>query len=393
MWEASPQDDTNANTETDTEIFLYDGSQIIQLTDNNTNDSLPQISGNNVVWRGFDGDDDEIYLYNGSTTIQLTDNNLADKDPQVSGNKVIWQGFDGNDTEIFFYNGSKVIQLTNNNYEDQQPQLSGTNVIWRGFDGHDTEIYLYNGSSTINLSNNTADDFNPKISGNNVTWESATPGNNSEVFLATLPIWSAVTTTLQATLANLILTGTSNINGTGNTLNNRITGNSGNNILNGLAGNDTLIGLAGNDTLNGGAGNDSLTGGAGNDILVGDLGNDQLIGSAGSDRITGGAGVDSFYFYRKTEGVDTITDFRVIDDTIYVSKAGFGGGLTSGKAITSGQFRLGSSAGDSSDRFIYNKTTGALFFDTDGTGISKQIQIAQLSTGLAMTNQDIAVFA
>jgi Ca2+-binding RTX toxin-like protein len=55
------------------------------------------------------------------------------------------------------------------------------------------------------------------------------------------------------------LTGTSAINGTGNTLNNALSGNSGNN---------TLTGGAGNDTLNGGSGNDTLVGGTGNDTYV-----------------------------------------------------------------------------------------------------------------------------
>jgi hypothetical protein len=32
-------------------------------------------SGNNVVLEGNDGSDYEIYLYNGSSTIQLTNNN------------------------------------------------------------------------------------------------------------------------------------------------------------------------------------------------------------------------------------------------------------------------------------------------------------------------------
>jgi Ca2+-binding RTX toxin-like protein len=46
-----------------------------------------------------------------------------------------------------------------------------------------------------------------------------------------------------------------------------------------------------------------------------------------------------------------------------------------------------------SDRFIYNSTTGSLFFDVDGIGSSEQVQIAQLSTGLAMTADNIFVFA
>jgi Ca2+-binding RTX toxin-like protein len=45
-----------------------------------------------------------------------------------------------------------------------------------------------------------------------------------------------------------VLTGSANINGTGNTLENDITGNSGSNVLNGLTGADDMVGLAGNDT-------------------------------------------------------------------------------------------------------------------------------------------------
>ncbi|MDT9676931.1 calcium-binding protein, partial [Pseudomonas sp. JV414] len=52
---------------------------------------------------------------------------------------------------------------------------------------------------------------------------------------------------LSANLENLELTGTANINGVGNALNNVITGNDGNNQLNGGAGLDTLIGGKGND--------------------------------------------------------------------------------------------------------------------------------------------------
>ena len=46
-----------------------------------------------------------------------------------------------------------------------------------------------------------------------------------------------------------MLSGTANINGTGNALANRIVGNGGDNILNGGAGNDTLTGGGGKDTF------------------------------------------------------------------------------------------------------------------------------------------------
>ena len=61
-------------------------------------------------------------------------------------------------------------------------------------------------------------------------------------------VQSSVSYTLGANLENLTLTGSADLNGTGNTLNNVITGNGGSNILNGGAGADTMAGGAGNDT-------------------------------------------------------------------------------------------------------------------------------------------------
>jgi len=60
-------------------------------------------------------------------------------------------------------------------------------------------------------------------------------------------VQAAISYTLPNNVENLLLTGTGNLNGTGNGLNNQITGNSGNNTLNGAAGRDTLTGGVGTD--------------------------------------------------------------------------------------------------------------------------------------------------
>lgn len=158
---------------------------------------------------------------------------------------------------------------------------------------------------------------------------------------------SSVTRTLGANIENLQLTGSGNINGTGNDLSNVITGNAGANTLNGLAGADTLIGGAGNDiyvidaagdqtveragegmdtvnasithtladnveilfqtgtaAINGGGnslanllrGNSAanlLSGGAGVDVLEGAGGSDSLTDVDGNSLLNGGAGADS----------------------------------------------------------------------------------------------------
>lgn len=188
--------------------------------------------------------------------------------------------------------------------------------------------------------------------------------------------------TLDDNLENLIFDNfyVSNFSGIGNTLDNVI-------YVPGNVSNDYLFGDAGNDNLDGGTGNDTIDGGTGNDALIGGQGNHTL---------TGGADADTFTFYytfliRDFGYVAAITDFSVADDTINISADGFGNDLSSDAAITLEQFVLGPAAGDASDRFIYNQSTGALFFDSDGIGTTGQVQLAALSTGLSMTNADIFV--
>jgi hypothetical protein len=101
-------------------------------------------------------------------------------------------------------------------------------------------------------------------------------------------VLSAATLTLGANVENLTLTGTTTINGTGNTLANLLVGNSANNTLSGLAGDDIYVGGAGNDTLT-----DNST--TSNDIYRWGLGqgNDTVSDAGGADRIEIAAGVSS----------------------------------------------------------------------------------------------------
>ncbi|MCU0089894.1 M10 family metallopeptidase C-terminal domain-containing protein [Pseudomonas koreensis] len=160
--------------------------------------------------------------------------------------------------------------------------------------------------------------------------------------------------TLGANLENLTLRFATNINGTGNALNNVITGNAGNNILDGGAGADTMIGGLGNDTyvvdnvgdivsetstltneidtvrssinysLGANVENIVLTGSANlnangntlNNVMTGNSGNNVLNGGAGLDTMIGGDGDDTYYLDQSgelaliqesaSEGTDTL---------------------------------------------------------------------------------------
>ncbi|MFN0194483.1 MAG: calcium-binding protein [Aestuariivirga sp.] len=62
-------------------------------------------------------------------------------------------------------------------------------------------------------------------------------------------VQASITHALRSNIENLVLTGSANINGTGNSLDNGITGNAGSNVLNGLTGADDMTGGNGNDTF------------------------------------------------------------------------------------------------------------------------------------------------
>jgi Ca2+-binding RTX toxin-like protein len=87
-------------------------------------------------------------------------------------------------------------------------------------------------------------------------------------------VTASVSFTLGDFVENLTLSGTADIDGTGNALDNRLLGNAGANVLDGGDGHDTLNGYGGSDTLRGGAGNDRLDGGTGVDLLLGGAGDD-----------------------------------------------------------------------------------------------------------------------
>ena len=181
---------------------------------------------------------------------------------------------------------------------------------------------------------------------------------------------------------------TAGINGTQgrDTLN----GTANDDLINGLGERDVLKGLGGNDTLNGGAGNDNLRGGFNNDVLNGDSGNDFFIGGFGNDILTGGEGSDRFRFFRTDEEVDEITDFTGSEDRIEIKGNNFGGGLSNG-VLPSSQFVLGTTAGDSDDRFIYDQSEGALFFDVDGNGGNNPVLLATLSNQANLSASDIRI--
>ncbi len=257
------------------------------------------------------------------------------------------------------------------------------------------------GAGNDTMAGGLGDDSYTADSSADVVIEAINAGNDT--------VFASAGYTLSSNVENLTLIGENASNGTGNGLNNVITGNAANNYLyagdgddqvNGLAGDDYLYGEAGDDLLNGGEGQDWMVGDLGDDILNGGAGNDRVLGGAGNDilsgeqgrnRLTGGADADQFVLNALDKNFDIITDFKAAQgDRITVSVKGMAGQTKRGK-LTADQFTLGASTQQDQAGFVYNAASGNLFFDADGMGGQKQVQIAKLAARTALSSTNITV--
>jgi len=399
------------------------GTDNTNATGNSLNNILTGNSGNNIL----DGKEGNDTLIGGAGDDIYTVTEAEDIVTEVanSGTDTVNSALThtlAENVENLLLTGGENTNATGNLLNNTLTGNSGNNIL-DGKEGNDTLI------------GGAGDDIYTVTETGDVVIEAANSGTDN--------VKASVNHTLAENVENLVLEGTGNIKGTGNSLNNSLIGNSGNNTLDGKLGNDTLDGGAGNDIyvvgqtgdvvieaassgidivktpldyilgenverltlignqnrsgtgnslnniLTGNSLNNLLTGNAGNDVLTGNAGNDILVGGAGNDILTGGADADKFEFNALSEKLDTIKDLVSGTDKITINKAGFSDVLAVG-VLPDEQFVVGSQALDSNDYFVYN--SGQLFFDADGSGSAAQVQLATLTGAPTLTASDIEVF-
>jgi pimeloyl-ACP methyl ester carboxylesterase len=136
-------------------------------------------------------------------------------------------------------------------------------------------------------------------------------------------------------------------------------------------------------TKYGTSGGNSLTGTSGADVIDGLAGNDILIGGSGNDGFVFDTALNA------TTNVDTIMDFNVDGDTIRLSNTIFSK-LSEGN-LRSSNFRVGDKALDSNDYIVYNKNTGALYYDKDGSGSAAAVKFAAIDNKALLTAANFIV--
>ncbi|MHC1758517.1 MAG: calcium-binding protein [Negativicutes bacterium] len=306
------------------------GTNNTNATGNSLNNVLAGNSGNNILNGGLGADTmaggagNDTYVVENAEDLITENANKGTDLVQAGASHTIAANI-----ENLTLTGTTAINGTGNELDNVIIGNSGANSL-SGMAGNDT---LNGGAGADTMAGGTGNDTYIVDNAGDIVSENVDEGVDL--------VQSSVTYSLSGNIENLTLTGSSAINGTGNTMNNVITGNGYNNILNGGAGSDILAGGAGNDTyiaddpgdvvienanegidtvqygisytLGANIENLTLTGtaainGTGNDldnIILGSSANNQMTGGLGSDTY----GVDNtgdIVVENANEGIDTV---------------------------------------------------------------------------------------
>jgi|CXWL01.1.fsa_nt_gi Ca2+-binding RTX toxin-like protein len=303
------------------ENLTLTGTLAINGTGNTLNNALTGNAGNNVLDGGAGNDTmvggagDDTFVVNVTGDV-VTENANEGTDTVLSAvTRTLGANF-----ENLTLTGTAAINGTGNTLNNVLTGNSAANTLTGGA-GHDM---LDGGAGNDTMVGGTGNDTYVVNATGDIVTENANEGADT--------VLSAVTRTLGANFENLTLTGTTAVNGTGNTLDNVLTGNSAVNTLTGGAGNDTYVvgtgdtvteaASAGTDTVQSavtwtlGANLENLTligssaiNGTGNTL------NNTIAGNSANNTLTGLGGNDT-YLYGRGGGQDTVIDNSGASDSM-----------------------------------------------------------------------------
>ncbi len=349
----------------------YGGSHNDTLDGGGENDWLSGGDGNDTLYlgtgndQGFGGSGNDLFLYNGQFGSDTVNGGIGIDTISITGLEGISVAINLNSTKLQntgLWGKLQLSAIENVTSGEANDLLIGSSIGNR--------LVALGGNDTLEggLGNDVLD------GGNNFDYARFTGSRG-------------VTANLAKTAAQVTGYGTDTFIGIEGLL-----GGSGADRLTGDGKINGLHGNAGNDSLSGGAGSDDLLGGTGNDTLSGGADEDHLSGGIGNDRLTGGTGPDTFAFNTKLNAktnVDVITDFVRNEDAIQLGQAIFKK-LTK-VTLDKSFFTIGPKAKDKDDYIVYDKTSGALYYDADGSGAGAAVKFAQFTKGIVLAYDDFSV--
>jgi Ca2+-binding RTX toxin-like protein len=391
----------------------------------------------------------EKLVLTGSANIDATGSSLANVLVGNDGNNVLdgrygddeMSGGDGDDTYVVNQSGDVVIEE-----EDEGTDIVQSSVSWT-LGGHVEHLVLTGSGNTGGTGNALANSLTGNQGANRLDGGAGADvmagKSGNDIYVVddlgdqvveldranggTDTVEASIGYKLAANVENLVLTGTGDIDGFGNSGANMLTGNDGDNILDGGYGADQMSGGVGDDTYivneDGdvvieeedegtdsvqssasfvlgdhveslkltGTGNADGTGNALANAISGNTGANRIAGGLGNDVLKGGGGTDTFVFDALGEAdADQILDFSRIDDTIELDGGTFE--ALGPDTLGADAFHKGSAAADAEDRIVYDSATGNIFYDADGSGTDADaILVATLNPGTNINNLDFFV--
>ena len=389
------------------EQLTLSGTGNIDAVGNTLANTLTGNSGNNVLDGGSGADRMEG---GGGNDIYVVDN-VADIVTELVG-----QGLDAVRTALSAYTlAANVENLVGTSSAGQM--LTG-NVLANNIVGSSGADTLDGGAGADTLAGGLGDDVYYVDNSRDIVTEASGQGRDA--------IYSTVSYSLSGRhIETLTLTGSANVNATGNSLDNGLTGNSGNNVLNGGVGIDIMTGGLGDDiyyvdnigdrvveaagqgndmiyssvsySLGGrnveqmiltGATNISATGNSYDNILTGNSGNNVLNGGGGADILTGGLGDDIYYVDNSADVV--VESSGQGNDIVYSSVSYSLGGRNVEQLILTGTANS-NATGNSYDNILTGNSGNNVLNGGGGadilTGGGGQDEF-RFSTSLAASNVD-----
>ncbi|MEZ0223317.1 MAG: beta strand repeat-containing protein, partial [Alphaproteobacteria bacterium] len=349
------------------QLTLLDAGGNIDGTGNSLDNVITGTTGNNTLDGGggvdtlVGGDGDDVFIVDTLTDI-ITENLAEGTDTILSsvnyslsllthienltltGSAVSGDGNTGDNI---------IIGNTAGNILDGS---SGSDTI----DGDDGDDSITGGTGIDTMTGGAGNDTFFVDDANDLIFEATGDGSDTAV--------SSVTFTLSATeeIEDLILSGITAIDGTGNDLSNAITGNSATNVLDGGIGNDTLDGGIGNDTLIGGVGDDTFFVDSSSDLVTEGVleGTDTVSASADFDMSgVNGANVDNLIL----TGAAAIGTGNVLDNNITASNT-----AATDNTLDGGAGSDTMTGGDGNDTY-YVDNTGDVVVENSGEGTFDEI--------------------
>ncbi len=237
---------------------------------------------------------------------------------------------------VFAGSGNALANVINGNADSNSLNGGSGNDTLFGGDGSDQLNGA--GGADVMVGGNDSDIYSVNDAGDKVVENSAAGGFDT--------VNSVITYALSANVEDLWLVIGDNIDGTGNSLANRLNGGKGDNVLSGLGGDDQLVGDLGND------------------LLLGGLGNDTLTAHGGADTLVGGTGSDRFRFNQALvlDGIETIADFNGLPGGDVLDVASLLVGFTPGVSDVNDFLRSSTANGSTTIQVDRDGTDGGVNF-------------------------------